>query len=89
MPLQTRTFEPGDRVRVTKEVPRLSGAITTTFEGTVVRAGREKTGSWYAHGEDKKLWLDRLVIRKDDGELVVCNLDRSTRVEVVGPETTA
>lgn len=89
MPVQSHTFEPGTRVRVTKEVPRLSGAMTTTVEGTVVRSGREKTGSWYAHGEDKKLWLDRLVIRKDDGEEVVCNLDRTTRVEVLGPEATA
>jgi len=86
MPFQTQNFEPGSRVRVSQEVERQSGAMTTTFEGTVVRAGREKTGSWYAHGEDKKLWLDRLVIRKDDGELVVCNLDRSTRVDVVAPE---
>ncbi|MCL4740840.1 MAG: hypothetical protein KJZ54_01410 [Phycisphaerales bacterium] len=89
MSLQTHKFEPGARVRVTKEVPRQSGAMTATVEGTVVRAGREKTGSWYAHGEDRKLWLDRLVIRKDDGELVVCNLDRSTRVEVVAPESGA
>ncbi len=33
--------------------------------------------------KDDKLWLDRLVLRKDDGEVVVCNLDSYTRVEMI------
>jgi len=72
----------GARVRVTQQVPRLTGVMTSTVEGTVVRYGQQKTGSWLAHGKDDKLWLDRLELRKDDGELVVLNLDRYTRVEV-------
>ena len=43
--------------------------------------GQQKTGSWYAHSRDKKLWLDRLELRKDDGEIVVINLDQRTAVE--------
>jgi len=30
---------------------------------------QQQTGSWFAHSKDDKLWLDRLLIRKADGEL--------------------
>ncbi len=76
-------FNPGQRVRVIQQVPRLSGTFATTIEGTVVKYEQQKTGSWYAHAQDNKLWLDRLELRKDDGETVVLNLDRNSRVEVV------
>ena len=75
---------PGQRVRITQNVPRQSGAMTTTVEGTVVRAGQGKTGSWFAHSKDHKLWLDRVELRKSDGELVVCNLDQFSTVEQLG-----
>jgi hypothetical protein len=75
---------PGQNVRITQHVPRLSGAMTTTVEGTVVSAGQGKTGSWFAHSKDHKLWLDRVELRKPDGELVVVNLDQNSRVETVG-----
>jgi hypothetical protein len=81
--------QPGQRVRITQTVPRLSGAMTTTVEGTVLRVGQGKTGSWFAHSKDHKLWLDRVELRKDDGELVVVNLDQHSRVEVLGAEATA
>lgn len=74
-------FEVGRRVRVTQQVPRLSGTLTTRVEGVVVGFGQSKTGSWFAHSKDKKLWLDRVELRKDDGELVVVNLDQYSRVE--------
>lgn len=77
-------YEPGRRVRVTQQIPRLEreggGAIVTSVEGTIVRFGRQKTGSWFAHAKDGKLWIDRLELRKDDGELVVCNLDQYSSV---------
>lgn len=77
-------FRIGQRVRVTQQVPRLSGAMSLTVEGVVVSFGQGKTGSWFAHSRDHKLWLDRVELRKDDGELVVCNLDQYSRVDVVG-----
>lgn len=77
------TYTPGQRVRVTQQVPRLSGSQSISVEGTVVRFGQQKTGSWFAHSKDHRLWLDRLELRKDDGELVVCNLDRYSHVEVL------
>lgn len=83
-PSPTTRYAPGSRVRVTQQVPRLTGTLTTRTEGTIVRFGQQKTGSWYAHSQDDKLWLDRLELRKDDGELVVLNLDQYSRVEVLG-----
>jgi hypothetical protein len=77
------TFKPGQRVRVTQQTPRQTGVLTITVEGTVVRSGQQKTGSWYAHGKDDKLWLDRLEIRRDDGEQIVLNLDQYSRVDVL------
>lgn len=74
---------PGARVRITQQFPRLSGTMTTTFEGSVVKLEQQKTGSWYAHAKDGKLWLDRLTLKKDDGEIVVCNLDQYSHVEIL------
>ncbi|MBX3358494.1 MAG: hypothetical protein KF745_08700 [Phycisphaeraceae bacterium] len=76
-------YRPGTRVRVTQQVPRLTGTMHTTVEGVVLAFSQQKTGSWYAHSKDDKLWLDRLEIRRDDGELVVVNLDQYSHVDVL------
>jgi hypothetical protein len=76
-------YKPGMRVRITQQIPFAKHGINTTFEGTIVRFGQQKTGSWFAHGKDDKLWLDRLELRKDDGELVVCNLDQYSHIEAL------
>lgn len=84
MPLQTRHYQPGKRVRVVQQIPRVRGAPwLSTVQGVITRYEQSKTGSWFAHSRDDKLWLDRLELRKDDGEIVVCNLDRFSRVEVL------
>lgn len=75
------TYQPGQRVRITQQVPWGKGTRSSAFDGAVVKFEQKKTGSWYAHSQDHKLWLDRLTVRKDDGEIVVCNLDQYTRVE--------
>ena len=76
-------IKPGQRIRVTMQHPRVSGDLLNCVEGVVVRFGQTKTGSWYAHSRDGKLWLDRVEIKKADGELVVCNLDQYSTVEVL------
>lgn len=76
----------GARIRVTQQVPRQSGAMQTSVEGVVLRVGQQKTGSWFAHSKDKKLWIDRVELRKDDGELVYLNLDQYSHVDVLAPE---
>ena len=77
-------YEISSRVRVTQQVIMSNEGKLTSVEGVVLRVGQQKTGSWFAHGRDKKLWLDRIELRKDDGELVVVNLDQYSRVEVIG-----
>jgi len=81
MSLEVATFQPGTRVRVTQQVPQVEGVWTTTIEGVVVRYRQAKTGSWFAHSHHDRLWLDRLELRKDDGELVTLNLDQYSFIE--------
>lgn len=76
-------FRPGQRVRVTQQIPQRDEVWTQAVEGVVVRADQRKTGSWFAHSKDHKLWLDRLLVRKGDGELVTFNLDAYTHVDVL------
>ena len=70
---------PGTRVTVTQQVQKRRW--TTEVTGTVLAFEQRKTGSWFAHGKDDKLWLDRLVLEKDDGEIVTVNLDRYSHLE--------
>lgn len=81
--MATMSYSVGQRVRVTQQVPRATGGMSIVVEGTVLAAEQQKTGSWFAHSKDKKLWLDRLQLRKDDGEIVFVNLDNNSRVEAV------
>lgn len=72
----------GQRVTVTQQVQHKGWTASVT--GVIESLEQRKTGSWFAHAKDDKLWLDRLVLKKDDGEIVVCNLDPYTRVEAAG-----
>jgi hypothetical protein len=81
-------FQPGQRVTVVQQIRQRERTWTTRVTGTVVRYEQAKTGSWFAHARDDRLWLDRLILRKDDGELAVCILDQSSHVEV-GPASAA
>ncbi len=81
MAILTSHYAPGARVRITQQIPRMRGVWTNTVEGVVVRAEQAKTGSWFAHSRDDRLWLDRIELQLDDGELVVCNLDQYSHIE--------
>ena len=83
MAQRTRLHQPGKRVRVTQQIPRTAAVWTNSVEGVIVQSERAKTGSWFAHAKDDQLWLDRLEIRKDDGEIVVLNLDQYSVIEEV------
>lgn len=74
---------PGQHVKITHQHPRGTGDLLNTVEGIVLRFGQSKTGSWYAHSKDGRLWLDRIELRKPDGELVTCNLDQYTTIDVI------
>jgi hypothetical protein len=75
-------LKPGASVRVTQQIAARDHTWTTDVRGIVVDFSQQQTGSWYAHSKDDKLWLDRLTLRKPDGELITLNLDEYSVVEV-------
>ncbi len=82
----TPPYAAGTRLRITQQLPHLGNGgptFSTTVEGTVVGYQQQKTGSWFAHSRDHKLWVDRLRLRKDDGELVTLNLDQYSVIDVL------
>jgi len=73
---------PGARVKITQQIPARHYAWSADVRGTVVEFEQRQTGSWYAHSKNDKLWLDRLVLRKDDGEMTTLILDDYSRIEI-------
>ena len=80
---------PGTRVKVTQQIAARDYTWTSDVVGTVLGYEQKQTGSWYAHSKNDKLWLDRLMLRKDDGELTTLNLDDYSHVEVLAPASAA
>ena len=86
---KTALYEPGSLVRVTQQIPRRTDTYTTSVTGTVLRQERQNSGSWFARNKRDKVWLDRLLLQKADGEITILNLDSYTAVEVLtGPKAT-
>ena len=82
MSAQLPAFAPGTRVRVTQQIANAhDDAWSNTIEGKVLRYRQAKTGSWFAHAKDDRLWLDRLEIERDTGEIVVLNRDQVSLIE--------
>ena len=85
-------LQPGQQIVITQQIPQGDKVWTTRMEGTVVRVDQKMTGSWYAGSRNDRLWLDRLLVRKDDGEQVLFNLDQYTHVRLLAaaaPNTSA
>ena len=78
-------LRPGARVKVTQQIAGRDYTWTSDVRGTVVSYEQKQTGSWFAHSRDDKLWLDRLTLRKDDGELTTLVLDEFSRVDIESP----
>jgi hypothetical protein len=78
----------GAVVEVLQQIPYRDDAWTTQARGTVVSIEQNKTGSWFAHAKDDKLWLDRLTLKTDDGELVDLILDQYSHVTVIQSAST-
>ena len=81
MPLATTLHQPGKRVRVTQQLALRDRSWSQVTEGVITRFQQAKTGSWFAHAKDDQLWLDRMELRLDDGEIVVLNLDQYSLIE--------
>jgi hypothetical protein len=75
-------LQPGVRVKVTQQIAARDYSWSSAVRGIVVNFEQKKTGSWFAHSKNDKLWLDRLVIKKDDGEISTLNLDDYTLLEI-------
>jgi hypothetical protein len=77
-----KQLTPGARVVVTQQIPHRNRTWTNEVRGTILSYEQKQTGSWFAHSKNDKLWLDRLSIRKDDGEMTTLNLDEYSAVKV-------
>jgi len=75
---------PGVRVKVVQQIAARDYAWAGEVSGTVVEYGQKPTGSWFAHSKNDRLWLDRLTLVKDDGEIVTLNLDEFSVVDIQG-----
>ena len=80
-------LKPGVRVKVVQQIAARDYSWSAEVRGVVVEYEQRQTGSWFAHAKNDKLWLDRLVIRKDDGEITTLNLDAFSKVEIEKPST--
>ena len=75
-------LRPGARVRGTQQIAARDYAWVSEVRGTVISYEQKPTGSWFAHSRDDKLWLDRLTLRKDDGELTALVLDGFSNITI-------
>ncbi len=75
---------PGMRVAVTQRIEGREVSWDTEVVGTILSAEPMPTGAWFAHGKNDKLWLLRIDLQKDDGEISRLTLDRNTRLTVLG-----
>src|SRR4051812_1484383 len=78
-------LRPGAKVKITQQIAARDYSMTSDVIGTVMSFEQKQTGSWYAHSKNDKLWLDRLLVRKEDGELTTLNLDDYSYVQVLTP----
>jgi len=81
--LKVQDCRPGQRVRVVQSVDRREGNWRTEVVGVVQSVELGKTGSWFAPARNGKLWLLRIRLRKDDGELTTIVADPLTEVELL------
>ena len=82
-----KNLVPGAKVAVIQQFGHrlLAKAWSDKVIGTVVEYMQKPTGSWFAHSKNEKLWLDRLKLQKEDGELMTLILDDYSHVELVEP----
>ena len=88
-PATRQQLVPGTRVKVTQQIAGRDYAWPADVKGVVVDFKQSPTGSWFAHSKGDRLWLDRLVLRKDDGEITTLILDDYTRIELEAPTAPA
>jgi hypothetical protein len=80
--LTIEQLRPGQRVRILHTIERRDQDWQVAVVGVVQAIEQQKTGSWYAHAKDDKLWLWRVRLVKDDREITTVNIDPRTRIEL-------
>jgi hypothetical protein len=80
-----KNLRPGVAVTVTQQIAARDYSLASEVRGTIVEYRQKQTGSWFAHSKSDKLWLDRLTLKKDDGELTTLNLDGFSHIEIRPP----
>ena len=80
-------YPPRTTVSVRQIMVRRGTSIHAEVVGVVEAWEDLPTGSWYAHGKYDKLWLQRLKLRKADGELTLLVMDDSTEIAEVKTQT--
>ncbi len=78
-------LRPGQRVRIVQTIDRRERDWQTQVVGVVAAVEPQKTGSWFAHGKDNRLWLLRVRLVQDDGEVTVVSVDERTQLELLPP----
>jgi hypothetical protein len=73
---------PGAVVTVVQQIAARDYSWAGEITGTIVEYSQQETGSWFAHSKNDRLWLDRLTLRKADGEITTLNLDAFSVVRI-------
>ena len=77
----------GQKVRIRQKIDRREGDWHTELVGTIREIRQQKTGSWFAHNRDNKVWLYRIHLQKESGEISVLTIDQWTQVELLSDVT--
>lgn len=78
--IEQSQFPAGTPVCVKQQVDLRDGSFQAEVVGVVESWEKRPTGSWLANSPDGKLQLDRLRLKKADGELVLLIIDDSTEI---------
>lgn len=81
-------FPSGTPVCITATTQRRGRPIEARVIGVIESWDQLPTGSWFVHGRDDKLWLDRVRLRKVDSEITLLVIDDATSIARLEPATT-
>jgi len=82
--MYTKRLAVGTKVRVIQDIHQSGTAYGAETVGVIDAWDGEPTGAWFAHGRNGRLWLQRLRLRKPDGEVSLLTIDDRTRVQPIG-----
>lgn len=85
LPLLESQFPAGTPVCVTMTTRLRGRDIESRVVGVVESWDCKPTGSWYAHGKNNKLWLDRVRVRRVDGEVTLLIIDDGASIARLEP----